>query len=159
MLASPWPDRDGELRARWAAGETTLAIAEAMGLTKNQVIGRAHRLGLPARPHPIRRAEGGAPRTPRPAPKAARAAGAGAGASAPSPRPSPAPRERERAPAVPAVLARTARCCWPVWPNGAGREHPEYGRYCGAPALLGSSYCPAHHARAGRVRTETEDAA
>lgn len=47
---SPWPERDDTLRALWAQGLPTLAIAERMGLTKGQVVGRAHRLNLEARP-------------------------------------------------------------------------------------------------------------
>lgn len=142
----PWPARDAELRARWEAGETAGQIAAALGLTKNSVVGRAHRLGLAARASPIRPRPDGAPRA-CPAPRAARAAVAAA-VLRPGSAPRPAP-----APSAPPPLSRTARCCWPLWPNGAGRAHPDYGRSCDAPARLGSSYCPAHHAR-GHVRAE-----
>lgn len=144
--SSPWPARDAELRARWDAGESTGAIAAAMGLTKNAVVGRAHRLGLAARGNPVRRAGDGAPRAIRLASRAARESVAAGVRRSPAREPRPTP--------APPPLARAARCCWPLWPNGAGREHPDYGRCCGASARLGSSYCPAHHARAHVFRAE-----
>jgi GcrA cell cycle regulator len=60
-------DHEAELRRRWEAGETAAEIAAALpGLpatankparpvTRDMVIGKAHRLGLEARPSPIRR--------------------------------------------------------------------------------------------------------
>jgi hypothetical protein len=51
---SPWNDeRDAQLTADWAAGFTTSQIGERMGIGKNSVIGRAHRLRLPSRGSPI----------------------------------------------------------------------------------------------------------
>lgn len=48
---SPWTDeREAELRRRWAAGESGGVIARGMQLTRNQVLGRVHRLGLEKRP-------------------------------------------------------------------------------------------------------------
>lgn len=55
ISASPWtPERDDELRAFWDEGHSTSEIGRRMGITKNAVIGRAHRLRLPARPSPIK---------------------------------------------------------------------------------------------------------
>ena len=56
------------LRALWAEGLSTAEIGRRMAISKNAVVGKAHRLNLPARPSPIRRdGAGGAPRpaTPR----------------------------------------------------------------------------------------------
>jgi len=50
---TPWPARDEELTRLWGEGGSTRAIAETMGLSKNAVCGRAHRLGLPSRGSPI----------------------------------------------------------------------------------------------------------
>ena len=47
--------RDEELSERWMRGETAADIAAALGISRNAVIGKAHRLGLPARPSPIKR--------------------------------------------------------------------------------------------------------
>ena len=48
-------DLDTTLRRLWADGLTTPKIGQRMGITKNSVIGRARRLGLPARGSPIRK--------------------------------------------------------------------------------------------------------
>lgn len=43
------------LRQFWAAGHSTAEIGRRLGVSKNAVVGKAHRLDLPARPSPIRR--------------------------------------------------------------------------------------------------------
>ncbi len=47
------------LQALWAEGHSTAEIGRRMGVTKNAVVGKAHRLSLEARPSPIRRSEPG----------------------------------------------------------------------------------------------------
>ena len=50
--ASIWtPERDQQLRQFWAGDLSATQIGMRMGLNKNQVIGRAHRLALPNRAH------------------------------------------------------------------------------------------------------------
>ena len=44
-----------DLRALWDEGLSTAEIGRRLGVTKNAVVGKAHRLVLPARPSPIRR--------------------------------------------------------------------------------------------------------
>ncbi|WP_375288969.1 GcrA family cell cycle regulator [Gluconacetobacter dulcium] len=43
------------LRALWQQGLSTAEIGRQLSVTKNAVVGKAHRLGLQARPSPIRR--------------------------------------------------------------------------------------------------------
>ncbi len=49
------PEVVESLRSLWAEGLTTTEIGRRLGMSKNAVIGKAHRLGLNGRPSPIRR--------------------------------------------------------------------------------------------------------
>ena len=62
-----WTDeRIDTLRKMWEAGQTASQIAEELGgVSRNAVIGKAHRLGLQSRPSPVK------PNDPTAAPKAA----------------------------------------------------------------------------------------
>ncbi len=55
------------LRTLWDEGLSTAEIGRRLGVSKNAVVGKAHRLDLPARPSPIRRdgSGSGAPAAPR----------------------------------------------------------------------------------------------
>lgn len=46
-----------ELKRMWDRGMTTGQIAKALGVTKNSIIGKVHRLCLTARPSPIKKAK------------------------------------------------------------------------------------------------------
>ncbi len=89
-----WTDeRIEQLRTMWEKGLTASQIADELGgVSRNAVIGKAHRLGLKARPSPVKAVE-----TPK-APKAA-----------------PAPRPATPAPA-PATPVRAAAPVRPVAP-------------------------------------------
>src|SRR6195952_375951 len=43
------------LRGLWAQGHSTAEIGRRLGVSKNAIVGKAHRLDLDARPSPIRR--------------------------------------------------------------------------------------------------------
>ena len=48
-------ERTNLLKSLWLQGQTASQIAERLGgVTRNAVIGKAHRLGLSSRPSPIR---------------------------------------------------------------------------------------------------------
>ncbi|WP_426267965.1 GcrA family cell cycle regulator [Sphingomonas sp. LHG3443-2] len=54
-----WTDeRIDRLKAMWAEGKTASAIADELGgVSRNAVIGKAHRLGLDSRPSPVKAGE------------------------------------------------------------------------------------------------------
>ena len=65
-----WTDeRIERLKALWSEGNTASQIADELGgVSRNAVIGKAHRLGLAARPSPVKAAEGAAKPKAAPAP-------------------------------------------------------------------------------------------
>jgi len=91
-----WTDeRIEQLRKMWEGGMTASQIADELGgVSRNAVIGKAHRLGLQSRPSPVKPGEGteGGSHAPKPAPVAA----------APAPRPVPPKPTPVAAPAEPA---------------------------------------------------------
>ncbi len=163
------------LRNLWDEGHSTAEIGRRLGVTKNAVVGKAHRLNLPARPSPIRRAAGGAVVARRSAVRRVSGPTLPALASASAPlradlgRPEPtralpvrdAGREPTRAPglrAVPPALrpsGRVSACCWPIGEPGT----PSF-RFCSDGAIHGKPYCSEHASLAYvRVRDRREDAA
>jgi GcrA cell cycle regulator len=83
-----WTDeRIERLKAMWTQGSTASQIAEELGgVSRNAVIGKAHRLGLESRPSPVKPGEEKEKKAKSaPAPKAAK----------PSPAPKPAPATNE----------------------------------------------------------------
>lgn len=53
------PERIDELTKLWETGHSASAIGKILGVSKNAVVGKAHRMKLQARPSPIKRGEGG----------------------------------------------------------------------------------------------------
>jgi GcrA cell cycle regulator len=157
-----------KLRALWDEGLSTAEIGRRLGVSKNAVVGKAHRLDLPPRPSPIRRGEGGprAPRPPRrvsgptlpplagvPRQAAPRPVMPPVASVAPRP-PQPAPRP-VAVPPRPIYVGRITTCCWPIGEPGT----PSF-RFCDADALPGKPYCEAHAQVAYvRIRDRREDAA
>jgi GcrA cell cycle regulator len=158
------------LRALWDEGHSTAEIGRRLGVSKNAVVGKAHRLDLPARPSPIRLdgVPGGAPR--RSAPR--RVAGptlpplSSTGMPAPAPsmlqtvgalarKPMPlAPVARVQPPA-PRPYGRVVTCCWPI-----GEPGTRSFRFCDTSSEPGKPYCPEHVKLAYvKVRDRREDAA
>lgn len=53
-VESPWDDDNiATLRRLWAEGLSAAEIGRRIGVSKNAVVGKAHRLRLPARPSPL----------------------------------------------------------------------------------------------------------
>ncbi|MCZ8149333.1 MAG: GcrA cell cycle regulator [Roseomonas sp.] len=144
------------LRALWAEGHSTAEIGRRMAISKNAVVGKAHRLNLPARPSPIRRETvGDAPRqasarpvrTAGPMPRSTLPQAAAAPLAASSPQPAVV-RHFPR-------FSTAKSCCWPIGEPG----QPGF-RFCTAAALTGKPYCTEHAAVAYvKARDRREDAA
>ena len=47
-------DKIKKLKKMWSAGKAATEIAKALGMSKNSIIGKVHRLELVARPSPIK---------------------------------------------------------------------------------------------------------
>lgn len=152
------------LRALWAEGHSTAEIGRRMGISKNSVVGKAHRLDLPARPSPIRRD----PATPRPAATGRRPTLPPLRAAMPI---AAAPRREEPKPVAPSILALPPKpaagvvrafprvsskaCCWPI-----GEPGTKSFRFCDSEASTGKPYCQEHAALAYvKVRDRRDDAA
>ena len=48
-------DKIKKLKKMWLLGKTTAEIAKSLGMSKNSIIGKVHRLNLTARPSPIKK--------------------------------------------------------------------------------------------------------
>lgn len=160
-----WTDeRIGILKKMWKEGKSAAEIAKTLGkgVTRNAVIGKAHRMGLSGRPSPIKK---------QAAPKKGKDAGAAPKKAAKAPRggkkekAAPAPVRGSRNAALPAreveepvssgaeiaplnggitLLELTERMC--KWPIGDPRE-PDFV-FCGRGIRIGTPYCPDHAAMA-----------
>ena len=136
-----------KLRVLWGEGHSTAEIGRRLNISKNAVVGKAHRLNLPARPSPIRRSADGKPRPLPPRriqgptlPPLAAAIGA------PVLRPIMSP---------PKQTVRATPCCWPIGEPGKPSFH-----FCNVDSIPGKPYCEDHAAIAYvRVRDRREDAA
>jgi GcrA cell cycle regulator len=121
-----WTDeRIDTLKAMWEKGMTASQIAEKLGgVSRNAVIGKAHRLGLQSRPSPVK------PNEPeeKPAPKTARPAPATKPVeprvTAPPPRPAPAESPRPPLPPTPVVDKEPHVVLRSVGPGGFIRQSP-----------------------------------
>lgn len=125
-------ERIGELTRLWDIGHSASHIGKVLGVSKNAVVGKAHRLKLAARPSPIKRGEA------KPQPRQA--------LNTPKPSADAAPR------AVLRPVRRTSNgpsCLWPI-----GDPSREDFHFCGDSAVEGKPYCEAHCAKAYITRTK-----
>ncbi len=150
-----WTDeRIDQLRKLWDQGLSASAIGKQLGVSKNAVVGKAHRLKLPPRPSPIRKGSRPPVRRMAVLPKPLAAPGVRVAPPVLERMVERAPQERPALPvsraAVP-VAGPTRRaaargiksCLWPIGDPGASDFH-----FCNAEVVPGKSYCTEHCARA-----------
>jgi len=131
----------GRLRAFWDEGLPIAEIGRRLGISKNAVVGKVHRLDLLARPSPIPTTESRQSGQPNRAERRRPARAAASRGSLPPPAAPPPPR--------------VITCSWPLGDPGRPDFH-----FCDATALPSKPYCAAHAERAYvRVRDKREEAA
>lgn len=127
-------DKIDTLQKLWGKGLTASQIAEKLGdgITRNAVIGKAHRLKLPSRPSPVK--------------------------TEPEKKPEPVaapPVKKEEAPDVnkTSLLELTEQTC--KWPIGHPGDADFY--FCGNPSRPGVPYCPDHCLMAFQAQLPRKD--
>jgi GcrA cell cycle regulator len=143
------PERDAALVELWADCSLSAAeIGRRLGVSKNSVVGRSHRLHLKARPSPIiRSGDSPKPRQPRPARSTLRLEEIV---------PIREPASQMPQPPEPTIVGDRLRgpCCWPIGHPGTANF-----AYCGQQTWPGRPYCKEHCqcAYVGRARVYAHD--
>jgi GcrA cell cycle regulator len=171
-----WTDeRIDSLRTMWDKGMSASQIAEQLGggITRNAVIGKAHRLGLKSRPSPVKAdspRKVPPPPTPTPTPigvpRDPEAAFAMAKPisprvpptnpvlpnSPPSVPPTPTRRRGDNEKVVTLLDLTDKICKWPI-----GHPDEDGFHFCGAPVNAGTPYCLEHCALAYQSQLPRKD--
>lgn len=126
-----WTDERIELlKNLWDSGQSASQIAKELGegVTRNAVIGKAHRLGLKSRPSPVKADKPEVPAAPKRV-------------------------EKKEAKKLVTLLDLTDRMC--KWPHGHPGD--EDFHFCGKPSEPGMPYCAAHCAEAYQAQPPRRD--
>lgn len=130
-------DRVEKLRELWDKGLSASQIAKelAEGVTRNAVIGKAHRMGLASRPSPVK------------SDPAKRAAAAAAKKKAAAPKKAPAKKVVPTTGKVSILNLTESMCKWPIGHPGEANFH-----FCGKPSQPTFPYCANHCVEAYQVQ-------
>ena len=113
-----------DLKKMWDEGLTTGEIGKRLNVSKNSIVGKVHRLQLPARPSPIKKKDSGEDTAEIPAAKTAKA--------------EPAPKEKHK---TMLTDLDNHTCRWPI-----GDPKDENFHFCGRKIKIGQTYCEEHAA-------------
>jgi len=105
-----------QLKKLWSKGKSTVEIGKELGISKNAVVGKVHRLELEARPSPIKKQEKQSHKT------------------------SLKPKSKSGQKTMVGLLDLKMNSC--RWPIGDPKE-PGF-HFCGAQVSTGKPYCPEH---------------
>jgi GcrA cell cycle regulator len=162
-----WTDeRIALLKRMWKEGKSAADIAKTLGkgVTRNAVIGKAHRMGLSGRPSPIKKPppakkEPARKEAIKPPKKPAAPVVVSGVKHNPLAREVAEPRKIEKEPVPPgggvALFDLTERMC--KWPIGDPRE--DDFTFCGRGIRAGTPYCPEHAAMAYQSSSRSRAAA
>lgn len=153
-----WTDQMVEdLKRMWEEGLTTGEIGKRLGVSKNSIVGKVHRLQLSGRPSPIKKKDTPAEETPAPT-KPSKPEKTVSQANKPKEEKTPAKKEEEvivevsapisapmpKAPSKPSGKTMLTdldnhTCRWPI-----GDPKDENFHFCGKKVKIGQTYCEEH---------------
>lgn len=141
-----WTDEKIEdLKKLWAKGLSTAEIGRELGVSKNAVVGKSHRLGLKPRPSPI---SGKSAESTAAAPAAKAAA-----AAAPAKPKAAKPAKAKPAEKIGDIIDLGPQMCrWPFGDPGDEDFH-----FCGRQVAPSKPYCPEHCAVAYVTKSNSRD--
>jgi len=147
-------ERIDELTRLWAQGHSASAIGKQLGVSKNAVVGKAHRLKLTARPSPIRAngpAEGA-----KPQPSRLRAAALAVDVDFAEEAVLVPAAETDNYYVPPPVKESVgrSRCQWPI-----GDPQSRDFHFCGEASVPGKPYCLSHCSQAYITKSRNSEAA
>lgn len=129
-----------KLRQMWTEGKTATEIAKELGVTKNSIVGKVHRLCLTARPSPIKSKEE------EPVEKAEEVKKEtsveieeNAELAAEPVKPEKTEKKRKNSTHVKLVELDSHTCRWPL-----GDPRDEDFCFCGRKVRMGQTYCEEH---------------
>lgn len=108
------PEKIKQLKKLWAKGKSTVEIGRELGISKNAVVGKVHRLELDARPSPIKKA------------------------TAPAPKPQKTKLSNNKG-YMTLLDLKLNSCRWPI-----GEPKDADFHFCGKDTVTGKPYCAEH---------------